>query len=73
MNFTPMKDKNIHIAHSQYHGCWWPGGIRSQGISSNGIDLVFAEYSSLNTKRFHIPRHDDVPTVQWLDSLSQEL
>ena len=20
-----MEDKNIHIAHIQYHGCWWPG------------------------------------------------
>ena len=23
------EDKNIHIAHSQYHGCRWPGDARS--------------------------------------------
>ena len=21
--------------HSQYHSCWWPGDVRSQGMSSN--------------------------------------
>ena len=28
------------ILHSQYHGCWCPGDVRSQGISSHDIDLV---------------------------------
>ena len=27
----------------QFHGCWWPGNSRSQGISSNGIGWVFYE------------------------------
>ena len=32
--------QDLHILHSQYHGCWWPGGVSSQGISSHDIDLV---------------------------------
>ena len=35
----------IHIdmtqdLYSQYHGCWCPGNVRSQGISNHDIDLV---------------------------------
>ena len=29
----------LHVS-SQYHGCWWLGDIRSQGISSHGTDSV---------------------------------
>ena len=36
---------------AQYHYWWWPGNSRSQGISSNGIDLDLQEYSSLSTTR----------------------
>ena len=36
----PQIDKNLPILHSQYYGCWCPGDVRSQGISSHGIDLV---------------------------------
>ena len=29
-----------HISHTvQYHGCWWPGDARSQGINNHDIDL----------------------------------
>ena len=41
----------VFILHSQYHGYWWPGALRCQGISSNGIDLVFMEYPGLSTRR----------------------
>ena len=34
-----MEDKVLFILHTQYHGCWWPGNARSQGINSHGIDL----------------------------------
>ena len=34
------QDKNLPILHNQYHGCWCPGDVRSQGISSHDIDLV---------------------------------
>ena len=33
-----MFDKNLPILHSQYHGCWCPGGARSQGISDHDIN-----------------------------------
>ena len=26
--------KDLHSLHNQYHGCWWPGDTRSQGISN---------------------------------------
>ena len=36
--FTHKKNKNITISHVQYHSCWWPGDVMSQGISSHDID-----------------------------------
>ena len=27
-----MEDKDPFILHRQYHGCWWPGDARSQGM-----------------------------------------
>ena len=33
-------DQDLHILHSQDHGCWCPGDVRRQGISSHDIDLV---------------------------------
>ena len=36
----PKQDQDLHILHSQYHGCWCSGDVRSQGISSHDIDLV---------------------------------
>ena len=39
----PMEDKDMIILYNQYHGCWWPGDTRSQGISRHGIDLVCLE------------------------------
>ena len=38
------------IPCSQYHGGWWLGDARSQGISSHDIDLFIPEYSSLSTR-----------------------
>ena len=49
-----MEERNTFIQHNQYHGCWWPGDIRSQGIRSHGIDLFFLEYSSLTTRRVRL-------------------
>ena len=36
---------------SQYYGCWWPGDIRSQGISTHSIGLVHLDYSSHGINR----------------------
>ena len=37
--------KNLCVIHGQYHGCWWSGDVRSQGISSHDIGLVYSQYS----------------------------
>ena len=34
-----MQDKHLLILHSQYHGCWWPGDTRSQGVNNHVSDL----------------------------------
>ena len=41
----PMEHKDLFVRNSQYHGCWWPGDARSQGINSHGIDLAILKYS----------------------------
>ena len=33
------QEKDLSILYNQYHGCWCPGDVRSQGISSHDIDL----------------------------------
>ena len=30
--------KKRFIVHNRYHGCWWPGDTRSQGITRDGTD-----------------------------------
>ena len=42
-------DMDPFLLHGKYHGCWCPGDIRSQGISSHGIDAVLSEYSGSST------------------------
>ena len=39
-----MEDKVLFNLYSQYHGCWYPGDIRSQGMSSHGIDPVSSKW-----------------------------
>ena len=34
------KTRGCFMLYSQYQHCWWPGVLRSQGISINTIDLV---------------------------------
>ena len=45
-----MEGKTPFVFHGQYHGCWWPGDVRSQDIINHGIDLVYMEYSILCTR-----------------------
>ena len=33
-----MQNKVPFILHSEYHGCWWLGLRKDQGISNSGID-----------------------------------
>ena len=46
----PVENEDLFILCRQYHGCWWPGNARSQGISSNDIGLVILECSGLSKK-----------------------
>ena len=39
-----MEDKHLLILCIQYHGCWWPGNTRIQGISEDDIELMWMEY-----------------------------
>ena len=32
--------RTCFILYNQYHGCWWPGIVRSQGISRHSTGLV---------------------------------
>ena len=43
------QDQDLHILHSQYHGCWCAGDVRSQYISSHDIDLVKPRLLGLHT------------------------
>ena len=41
----------LPILYIQYHICWWPGDLRSQGIRRHGIDHQKLEYSVSSIKR----------------------
>ena len=32
-----MEDKDLYNLHNQYHGCRWPGDLKSHGTNSHGI------------------------------------
>ena len=36
-----VKSENSFTTHSQYHGCWWAGDTRIQGISKHSIDPAY--------------------------------
>ena len=46
-----VEGKDLLILHTKYHGRWWPGDVRGQGINSHGIDLVLSQYSGSSTKK----------------------
>ena len=48
-----IEDKGLFILYSQYHCCWCPGDVRSQGISSPDIDLVILEYIIRSPRRIN--------------------
>ena len=50
-----MEDKNQHVSQSHYHGCWWLGDRRNQGISSIGIDLICMDISVARMGRVMYP------------------
>ena len=48
-----VEDKDLSITHSQYHDCWCPGYISSQGISSHGNDQAKLEYHGVSSRRVY--------------------
>ena len=53
----------IYSVHCQIHGCYWCVNVRSQGISSYGIDLVILGYLSLST--WWVKNYDYVDMNHW--------
>ena len=47
-NLISWKGKNLSLLITEYHGCWWPGNVISQGISSHDTDFrKFTNISAL--------------------------
>ena len=40
IRFTMEQPHMLPILYCQYHACWCPGDVRSQGISRHGIDQI---------------------------------
>ena len=59
-----------YYMYRQYHGCWWPGFARSQGI--NNHDLLFLEYSGFSAKRLNLYSGQNQPETSyfWHSTLS---
>ena len=51
LKILPQVREGPNILHNQYHGCWCPGDVRSQGISSHDIDLVKPRWLGPRTLR----------------------
>ena len=51
-------DGALFIFQNQYHSCWWPGYIKSQVISSHGIDQFFR----------NLPASVSNGVINWLSS-----
>ena len=39
--------QDIFVIHTEYHSCWWLVVVRSQGISSHGINIVLLEHDDI--------------------------
>ena len=60
-----MEDKDLFILYIQYHGCWWSGNARGQGINSHDIHLVL-EYSAFGTRGFNSGGYGYFVSVNWV-------
>ena len=49
------KDRIYSAQHSKYHGCWWPGSLLRQDISTHEIDNVEKVSSCLLDDGFQLP------------------
>ena len=53
-----QKSYMLSLLYCQYHPCWCPGDLRSQGINRHGIDLEYKLEKSLASKELiHLPGH----------------
>ena len=52
--FTMEQPDMLSILYCQYHSCWCPGDLRSQGISRHGIDEIIQNILSLAPEEFII-------------------
>ena len=57
MTKFPMEQPNmLFILYCQYHACWCPGELRSQGIIRHGINQISCNISPLVPEElFNIP------------------
>ena len=60
--FTMEHPHMLPILHCHYHACWWPGDLRSQGISRHCIDQINQNILSLASEELRLlqrikPRH----------------
>ena len=49
----------LPILYCQYHSCWSPGDLRSQGISKHGIDWISWNISSIRRVTSHYKNKGD--------------
>ena len=64
-NKPSVECKDQFTLHSQSHGCWWPGSLCRQGISSHGIDLILQTYIIFSPTRVN----DFAETSGWSDKV----
>ena len=67
-----MVDKGLFTLQGQYHGCWWPGDGRSQGISNHGSDPVILEYAVSTPEGLNFYTKKTLSSLQNTDGLVQE-
>ena len=56
VEILPQVRQGLPILHNQYHGCWWPGDARSQGISNHDIYNVELDHFGPHTLTVKIGR-----------------
>ena len=62
LEMCPQVIKDLPILHGQYHGCWWPGDARSQGIKKHNIGLVKPRELGPHTLRV---KRCELGSIQW--------
>ena len=61
---TMQQPYMLPILYSQYHACWCPGDLRSQGISGHDIDHIRRNIPSLAIEELYTISND-CPLLGW--------